>query len=69
MSYHKDLLFVTNEVTETHAHRTLPRLVLGLRLGIVASKKALLTSRECLISIMPAVAHEKLGEESRILVL
>ena len=64
-----DLLFVANEVTETHAHRTLPRLELGLCLDVVASKKALLPSSECLIRIMPAVANEKLGQEDWILVL
>ena len=51
------------------AHRTLPRPELGLRLGVVTTKKALLPSRECLNRILPAVENEKLRQEGRILVL
>lgn len=64
-----DSLFGTDEVASTDAHRTLPRPELGLRLGVVTTEKALLPSRKCLNSILPAVANEKLGQEGRILVL
>ena len=64
-----DLLFCANKVAQTQTHGTRPRLVPGLRLGVHATIEALLPPHECLVLVLPAMAHEKLGQEGRIPVL